>query len=597
MKNALHCLCFSLLAASSFFPLSALAGGLASGDPATLYNFDRSWLSGLTDGTSLSFLPDGRLLVTQKGGLLRLRETDGTLKDVFTFSVDSGSEKGLLNAIPQPDFESSHRVVVYWSRSNSSGGTNANRHRVSSFELTTNGSTYTLENELLLVENLIGPANHDGGGLTFGPDGKLFVGTGDRGCNQSPPNPPTLHNNLLSTAFNYANGKILRVNTDGTIPADNPFVGATNVSGITSPSNALSCNQETGFVPVTTENARGEIWALGLRNAFRIWSDPVTGYLWVGDVGEVRYEEINVITQGGRHMGYPFIEGPVTAGGWPADTCSDLSPNPGNCRPPAYTCHHDCSGCVGDGGCISITGGLILNGCQHPSPFRGRYVFGDYARNKLWTLDVNAQRDGVVPESRREFATLDYSPVDMEEGPDGALYVMGYEGFVMRISPKVPEVCGGSSSSAPTSVGVSSSTESASSAAAPSSTGGASSVVTTSSAAASSSGASSNAGVSSGPTTSSSTATGSTSVATLSSSSGVRSSSGSGVQPASSGRTSSGTTSGPVSGSVGATSGSSSAPEEPGDNSPGCPGCQNAGPGAWGLVLTGLLFKRRRAAR
>ncbi len=418
-------------------------------DPALAGSFKlETWLTGLTDITGVRFLPDGRVFVLEKGGALRLVKSDGTTVLAHKFSVDSASEKGLLGVAVQPDFESSHRVVVYWSRSDSSGGTHQKRHRVASFVL--NGDYLDVTTERILIDDLEGPANHDGGALFFGPDGYLYIGTGDCGCNQTIPTLPTLHQNLRATAFNSLNGKVLRIAVDGTVPEGNPYRNTAGpVSGIAKP---YSCAPSEA-VSLVNSPVGPEIYALGFRNAFRLWVDPKTNNVWVGDVGEVEFEEINVITPAmkGGHYGWPFIEGPVKSDGPTTSICNTLQPKPGDCVKPTYACVHGAARTVNgvsyDGNCQSITGGLIVDSCQFPDSYRGKYYFADNVKGTIYSLDVNADRSGVDATSRKVVAQLDSGsyPVEFTVGPDGSLYVAVY-GYgapsrVVRIVPTTPNTC------------------------------------------------------------------------------------------------------------------------------------------------------------
>jgi hypothetical protein len=313
----------------------------------------------------------------------------------------------------------------------------------------------------VLIDELRGPANHDGGALDIGPDGRLYVGVGDTGCNSGAP--PGTVTNYYGTCLaddpsnnGAGNGKILRIELDGAIPADNPLVGATNVT---------ACGASCG-TPISASllgSPRTTIWAWGFRNPFRIWVDPQTGRLWVGDVGEISYEEVTIAVAG-RHHGWPWREADR---GFPTSKCHDvrIGTGPGatpifdqDCVDPVYRCRHDSVNDPGvDGGCVSITGGQIVDSCDWPPAFRGRYVFADNGTNSLWTVQPNATRDGIVG-ARADFATLDGAPVAIRTANDGALNVATLSGRIARIAPKSPVVCTATTSTSTTSPPVTSTT-------------------------------------------------------------------------------------------------------------------------------------------
>ena len=410
---------------------SASAQSLTPGGPASTFNLT-TFVSGISQITDFRFLPDGRVVMTQKTGEVMVRLTSGTVVQAGTFPVDSSSEKGLLGVELHPQFgQGTNRTLFfYYSLSDAAGGTDLNRHRVVSITLA-DTNQLTMATETLLLQNLRGPANHDGGGLGIGPDGKLYVSVGDTGCNSGLPPPPPDSNitNYTGTCLTTANGKILRINLDGTIPADNPLVG-TAVPAC----DATSCNANP--VPVVlTGVPRTEIWSWGFRNPFRFSFDPMTGNLWVGDVGEVTYEEVDLVTKG-QHYGWPYREGGV---GDPVTTCDGLGPNGGggDCVDPKYFCVH--GGATGgiDGNCESVTGGVFVDSATWPAPYRGLYYFGDNANGNLWTLTPNAARNGFVSNPRSDFGSGFGTPVRFLVGPDGNLYVANYSSNnILVISPK-----------------------------------------------------------------------------------------------------------------------------------------------------------------
>jgi glucose/arabinose dehydrogenase len=201
---------------------------------------------------------------------VRLRAANGSVAAIGSFPVDTASEKGLLNVLVHPSFAQNRRLLFYYSLAADAGGTNQDRHRVSSVVLATN-NTLDMASEQILVRGLLGPANHDGGAMAIGPDGKLYVGVGDSGCNSGlPPVPVYTPTNYNGTCLSSGNGKILRVNLDGTIPSDNPLVGVAQAT-------ACGTNCRTDPATVTPRAPRPDVWAWGFRNPWRSWFDPATG--------------------------------------------------------------------------------------------------------------------------------------------------------------------------------------------------------------------------------------------------------------------------------------------------------------------------------
>ncbi len=426
-----------ILAIAAVSALAAPARADSLSDEArALFDLNDRYVSGLSRATAFAELPDGRLVITQKTGEVRVRLTDGRLIDAGRFAVDTGSEKGLLNVLPHPSFATNSLLFFYYSLASfedGGGGRNLDRHRVSSVEL---GGDSRLDMSTLreLVTGLYGPNNHDGGALAIGPDGKLYIGVGDTGCNsQQFVEPVYTPSNYYATCLSNANGKILRVNLDGSIPSDNPLVGRT----------VTACGPACGDVPSDTADARDDIWTWGFRNPWRFWFDARTGHLWVGDVGEKSYEEINVIPQAnkGKHYGWPWREGRK---GHPRSRCEASTPGSGDCIEPAYVCQQSAFSDAGvDDICRSITGGFIMDSCTWPVPFRGRYFFADNAMapSPMWSVDVTADRNGVVAGTRRNFLTASTAIVHMAPGRDGALYYVAHGGFIGRVAPKTAASC------------------------------------------------------------------------------------------------------------------------------------------------------------
>ncbi len=328
--------------------------------------------SGLSSPTAMALAPDGRIFVCLQGGSLRVVKNGALLATPFlTLSVNSSGERGLLGVAFDPNVASNQYVYVYYTVSSG-----AIHNRVSRF--TANGDVAVVGSEVILLEldNLTSATNHNGGALHFGPDGKLYVAVGE---NATPSNSQTLTNLL---------GKMLRLNADGSIPTDNPFF-----------------NQTTG-------NNRA-IWTLGLRNPFTFNFQPGTGRLFINDVGQGTWEEINNASAG-ANFGWPNCEGP----------CNPPNANFSN---PHYYYANDVSTCA-------ITGGTFYNPstAQFPAEYSGKYFFAEYCAGWIKFIDPNAPPSaGAAP----TFATGLSFPVDLQVSDDGSLYYLqrGNGGQLWRI--------------------------------------------------------------------------------------------------------------------------------------------------------------------
>ena len=320
--------------------------------------------------TAMAFAPDGRLFVCQQSGQLRVIKNGSLLSKPFvSLSVDSSGERGLLGIAFDPNFATNHYLYIYYTVA-----TSPIHNRVSRFTAAGDTAVPGSEAVILDLDNLSSATNHNGGAIHFGPDGKLYIGVGE---NANGANSQTLSNLL---------GKILRINADGTIPTDNPFY-----------------NTATG-------NNRA-IWALGLRNPFTFAFQPGTTRLFINDVGQSTWEEINDGIAGSNY-GWPTTEGPTS--------------NPAF-RSPIYYYGH---GTTNTTGC-AIVGGAFYNPpvAQFPSTYTGKYFFADLCSGWIRVFDPTAG-------TATGFATGISSPVDLHVGPDGALYYLaqGSGGQVFRVT-------------------------------------------------------------------------------------------------------------------------------------------------------------------
>ena len=250
---------FLLFALSS----SASAATLPSGFVETTV------ASGIASPTAMAIAPDGRIFVCSQSGALRVIKNGVLLATPFvTLSVDSVGERGLLGVAFDPHFTLNHYIYLYYTVP----GTPAH-NRVIRF--TANGDVVVPGSGRVILElnSLSTATNHNGGALHFGPEDNLYVAVGDNAKGSNSQN--------LSNLF----GKILRITSDGTIPSDNPFVQSTT--------------------------ARHEIWALGLRNPFTFAFRGTTNFIYINDVGQSTWEEVD-LGQAGANYGWPASEGPTT---------------------------------------------------------------------------------------------------------------------------------------------------------------------------------------------------------------------------------------------------------------------------------------------
>lgn len=314
-RFALYSICLLLCNAFTFKTIAQLPEGFAQVRVAEKL-----------DPTAMTIAPDGRIFITEKNGKVRIVKNGQLLPDPFvTIPVDNFNERGLGGIVLDPDFDRNHQFYLFYTVPA------VNHNRVSRF--TANGD-YAIpgsEQIILDLEPLAGTI-HNGGAMQFGPDGKLYISVGDGA------------NGATAQNLNSLSGKILRINSDGSIPQDNPFY-----------------NQTTGKYR--------SIWALGFRNSFTFAFQPGTGRLFANDVGGERFEEVNQIVKGGNY-GWDKIEG-FRAGQLPPD----------NYREPVYSYGHN-EGC-------SIIGAAFYNPqiATFPPQYIGKYFFTDYCQGYMKVLN------------------------------------------------------------------------------------------------------------------------------------------------------------------------------------------------------------------
>jgi glucose/arabinose dehydrogenase len=326
----------------------------------------------------------GRLFVVEQGGTIRVLLNGAVQEEPFldiSGQVSGSSEQGLLSMAFHPSFKENGTFFIDYT--DLEGDTQVERWRVS--EDDPNRADPGRVETILTVDQ---PApNHNGGLLLFGPDGYLYVGLGDGGS-QGDPNG---HGQDLSTLL----GSILRIDVDTTsgdlaygIPEDNPFV---NVEG-----------------------ARPEIWLYGLRNPWRFSFDRETGDLYIGDVGGVAYEEIDLLPAGGngRNFGWNLMEGPDC---YVQEDC-DRS----GLELPIFSYTHE-FGC-------SVVGGYVYRGPEY-AELHGVYLLADYCSGLVWGLGQDSNGAWVASDPIETGMSIS----SFGEDAKGELYVTDLNGGVYRV--------------------------------------------------------------------------------------------------------------------------------------------------------------------
>ena len=408
--NLKNLLCGALLSASF-----AASGAAQTIDTVRVVN-------GLSRPIYLTAAPGDseRLFIVEKRGNIRVFSIpDNQLRSTSFLNIDSitgggtstNSEQGLLSMAFHPEYETNGYFYVYYT--NNSGNVVVSRYSVSGDPEVANSSTAT---SVITINQPY--SNHNGGQILFGPDGYLWIFTGDGGgANDT--------QQYAQDITNQKNGKILRIDVDRdgsgySIPADNPFVGTTGDD---------------------------EILHYGLRNPWRCSFDHVTGDLYIGDVGQNAREEVNVVhhTARGLNFGWRCMEG---------NRCTNLSGctcNSSSLTDPVF--EYNQGGSTG----YCITGGYVYRGSAIPD-LQGTYFFADYSTTNIWSFRYNGSGGYTNYQNRNELETAGSYGVDnigsFGEGPCNELYILDQSGGeVFKIidvadpnagcNVEPPEVCNG----------------------------------------------------------------------------------------------------------------------------------------------------------
>ncbi|WP_460635786.1 PQQ-dependent sugar dehydrogenase [Larkinella harenae] len=286
-----------------------------------------------------------RLFVIEQEGRIRVFENNAAAQSAETYldiasKVASGGEMGLLGLAFHPNFKQNGYFYVNYTKNN------PRETVISRFTATPTANRADASTETVLLKFEQPYSNHNGGKIAFGPDGFLYIATGDGGSGGDPQN----YSQNLKTYL----GKMLRIDVNKTdkgnygIPADNPFV--------------------------TNANAFPEIYAYGLRNPWRFSFDSQTGLLWTGDVGQNKLEEIDIVKKGGNY-GWRLKEGQDCFN--PASNC-----NQGQLIDPIHQYGRE------EG--VSITGGVVYQGARIPG-LKGKYIYADFGSGRVWALSFEGE--------------------------------------------------------------------------------------------------------------------------------------------------------------------------------------------------------------
>ena len=377
-------------------------------------------VSGLSSPTVMEFAPDGRLFVLEQGGNVKLVHNDGTTWTALHLNVDPNGERGLLGIAFDPDYNANHFVYLYYTNPNPGGASWATGEHNQLSRFTVDDSnpqqpTFTDEAPILDWNNLISATNHNGGAIHFGLDGMLYADAGDNTQTFSQGGSTYRVSQTLSTLL----GKQLRIDVSsfnsGTatrddttvghlIPIDNPFVGT--ASGI----NQL-------------------IYNLGLRNPFTFAVQPGTGTIFINDVGETTWEEIDQSVAGANY-------------GWSGgntDGFGQSPPGPGTYHDPLLAYNHQ-GGPAGGG--IAIVGGTFYNPAtpSFPSSYVGKYFYADLGGGWIRVFDPAKPGNASNPDTSTAFASgTSGSLRDLKVDSSGNLYYLaGNGGVINKISLRLP---------------------------------------------------------------------------------------------------------------------------------------------------------------
>lgn len=323
-----------------------------------------------------------RIFVVEQRGIVHVFPNNATVSEASVFlDIDdevsnTADEIGLLGMAFHPDYATNGFFYLCYTPS-------SNLSVVSRFQVSSTDSNIADPlSETILLEIPQPFTNHNGGQLAFGQDGYLYIASGDGGSGGDPQGNGQKRTNLL--------GAVLRIDVDGTengfnyaIPADNPYADNTDF--------------------------RGEIFAYGLRNPWRISFDTQTGMLWAGDVGQDKREEINII-ENGKNYGWNILEGTDCFQGTGCDRT--------NLTLPIFEYNHD----QGD---VSITGGYVYRGNSVPE-LQGHYIYADFESGRIWALSIGSDPTNTL------LMDTDLNIASFGTDSDNELYICSFDGAIYK---------------------------------------------------------------------------------------------------------------------------------------------------------------------
>ena len=352
----------------------------------------------------------GRMFVVEQGGTIKVLSAGIVSATPFldvSSIIASGGERGLLGLAFHPQYSSNRAFYVYYTRAGDGALTIARYLRSATDPL----SADSRSGSVILTIPHPNYQNHNGGHLAFGPDGYLYIGTGDGGGGGD----PDQNGQKLTTLL----AKMLRISVTGgtgySIPATNPYASS-------------NCNAGANPCP--------EIWAFGLRNPWKFSFDRSNGDLFIGDVGQGLYEEVSYVpagSAGGKNFGWNVYEGTRCYSATSCSIASGLAPH----TPPIIEYGHDNT----DFGGFSITGGYRHRGTKSTA-LNGYYFYGDFSSQRLWVAKPNA--NGTWTPEFSQIAPSSISSFGEDEA--GELYLVGYgtgkiyaiKGATLPVTPKAP---------------------------------------------------------------------------------------------------------------------------------------------------------------